>query len=176
MPTIQLKKSDSEYKVPVILRPHSKQDWQAISVKDDTEAALMKLRREMKEARLVEVWSIDPAVDLGKAAPVSGRLHPFHGFHVIGREEIRNRDEINELLYAVIMSVATAPEETADCFMPRHGLRIYGLKGFVDVVLCYSCENGLIIEGKEKAWFATSKTAESTFDAVFKKLNLRKAD
>ena len=130
----------------------------------------------MQDVRLVEVWSIDPAVDAEKMTPISVRLHPFHGFHVIGREEIKNKAEIMELLHAVVMSIATAPEESADCFVPRHGLRIYEAKGFVDLLLCYSCENGLIIEGKEEGWFATSKAAETKFDAVFKKLNLRKAD
>ncbi len=130
----------------------------------------------MKAVRLIEVWSIDPSVDAKKSVPVSARLHPFHGFHVIGREEIRNKTEIAELLHAIIMSIAEAPEESADCFTPRHGLRVHEAKGFVDLLLCYSCANGQIFELEEEGWFLTGKAAEAKFDALFEKLKLRKAD
>ncbi len=176
MPTIQLKQTEAQFKAPVIPQPHPTLDWPTVSVKDDTEATMLRLQRAMKAVRLIEVWSIDPRVEVEKSVPDSARHHPFHGFHVIGREEIRNKVEIAELLHAIIISIAEAPEESADCFEPRHGLRIYEDKGFVDLLLCYSCENGQIFEAKEVGWFATGKSAEAKFDAVFKKLKLRKAD
>lgn len=176
MPTIQLKQTETEFKAPVIPQSHPTLDWPAIKVEDDTEATMLRLQRAMKSVRLIEVWSVDPRVDAKNAVPVSARLHPFHGFHVIGREEIRNKAEIAELLHAIIMSIAEAPEESADCFAPRHGLRIYEDKGFFDLLLCYSCASGQIFEAKEAGWFATGKAAEAKFDAVFKRLKLRKAD
>ncbi len=176
MPTIQPKQPEAEFNVPVIPRPQPKIDQPAISIEDDTDATLQRIQRAIKEVNLIEVWSIDPAIDTEKTVPISARLRPFHGFHVIGREEIRKRDEMNELLHEVFMSIATAPEESADCFAPRHGLRIYHKNGVIDLLLCYSCENGRIFEAKEEGWFATSKAAEAKFDAVFKKLNMRKAD
>lgn len=174
---VKPKHAGREFSVPKIpVSPPQIQQW-PLSVKDDTPAMLQRLRQFMSNVRLLEVWSLDPNIaDPDKVKPAYARLYPFHGYHVIGREELKNKEEIRDLLFSVVLSIADSTEETAECFVPRHGLRIYDDKGFLDLVICYTCGSGRLYEGKEEGWFATAKNAEADFDEVFRKLKLRKAD
>jgi hypothetical protein len=124
---------------------------------------------------MLEVWSLDPSIDSTKEKPIKSRLYPFHDNYAIGREELKGDEEIQKLLLAVARSIAKGTDMPNLCFDPRHGLRIYGPKGFIDVVICYECLQGVIYEGKEETWFYTSADAEADFDAVFAQLGLKKA-
>lgn len=143
---------------------------------DRADDVIERIHRALKEIRLLELWSLDPSVLPEQEKLNPSRPYRFHEFHSIGREELKGADAMQKLLLSVTRSISLRPSETYDCFVPRHGLRIYDQKGFIDVLLCYSCLQGIIYEGNEATMFATAAEAEADFDAVFSKLNLRKAD
>jgi hypothetical protein len=172
--SVNPKVPEKQFTVPAIPEPFPTLPEQVIVANDDPLKAASRLHLAAKEVRLLEVFSLDPVIEDKK--PAKGRLHPFHDFTTLGREELKNKDAIQDLLHAVILSIINGPEEAYDCFQPRHGLRIYDKKGFIDVVICYECLQGRIHAGDEIIWFSTNKDAEPMFDSIFAKLGLRKAD
>ncbi len=142
----------------------------------NTAEVLARLQRAAKEVRILEVWSLDPSVDSRKEKVKKSALYPFHDNYSIGRAELQGDEAIHKLLLSIIRSIANGPDTNDLCFDPRHGLRIYDQKGFIDVVVCYECLQGVIYDGKNEMWFRTSADAQADFDAVFAQLGLKKAN
>lgn len=138
---------------------------------------LKRIQRAAMEVRRVEVWSLDPSVapsrEIKKAHTQS---IVFHDFHVLGREVLKDQEAGQKLLLSVALAISKGPDETYECFEPRHGLRIYNQKGFIDLALCFSCLNGVIYEGNEEHSFSTTADAEKDFDELFGLLGLKKAE
>lgn len=176
MPDIRPKMSEEKSTIPALPPYVSVLPEQKFEVADFTVEVVKRLQRAMKEARLLEVWSLDPSVSPTQEKEKKSKPYLFHDFHSIGREELKDKDEVQKLLLSVALSIAKGPDEAYECFDPRHGLRIYDQKGFIDVLLCYSCFKGVLYDGKDELWFSTTKDAEAEFDAIFLKLGLRKAE
>jgi hypothetical protein len=163
------------FAVPAIPRPPPVLSSPSFPTPETLEAAI-RLNAAAKDVRLLEVWSLDPDPTAGDDKNHPSRLVRFHDFRTIGREELKTPEDVQKLLHAVILAIVDGPAEASECFVPRHGLRIHGQKGFIDVVLCYQCEQGALHAGADDIWFTTTKEAEPAFDAVFARLGLRKAE
>lgn len=166
----------TEFKVPELPRRIPRLRDPQLPVEVDTVKVLRRLQRAADEVRLVEVWSLDPSISPEQEKSNRSRPYRFHEFHSIGREEMKDKAAVQKLLFAVTLAIANGPDESMECFEPRHGLRIHGPAGFIDLVLCYECLQGELVEGKSTLCFSTSRQAEREFDAAFRQLGLRKAD
>ena len=144
-------------------------------VTDHTVEVLKRLHRAANEVKRLEILSLDPALTPGDERKVLNNPSVFHGFSTLGRAFLNNNDEIQKLLLSVTLSIAHGPAEKYECFDPRHGLRIYEQSGYIDVLLCYSCLQGVIYEEKQEMWFSTNNEAEPYFDSKFTELGLKKA-
>lgn len=165
-----------EFKVPELPRSIPRLRDHPLPVEVDTVKVLRRLQRAADEVRRIEVWSLDPSISPDQEKTHRSRPYRFHEFHSIGREEMKDKDAAQKLLFAVTLAIANGPDEPMECFEPRHGLRIHGPAGFIDLVLCYQCLQGELIDGKSTLGFSTSRQAEREFDAAFRQLGLRKAD
>jgi hypothetical protein len=149
---------------------------QSFTVVDHTVEVVARLQRAAKEVTRLEVWSLDPSVLPTPADEKSDSPPRFHTFRSLGREDLKDAEEIQKLLFSATLAIAQGPDETHECFEPRHGLRIHDQKGFIDVLLCYSCLQGVLYDGNDEKHFSTTNDAEADFDAIFKMLDLKKAD
>lgn len=172
---IEPKIPEKKFTLPALPPRVSLLSRQEIQVTHSTAEIVAQLQRAARDVRLVEVWSLDPSVTPDQEKERKSRPYPFHCFHSLGREELKNREEIQKLLHSVMLAIANGPEETNECFEPRHGLRIFHEKGLIDLVLCYSCLQGVLYDGKVERWFSTSGDPEVGFDVLFEKLALKKA-
>ena len=176
MPVVQPKIAERKFSIPDLSQQVPVFRIQKVEAIDDTREVLLRLQRAAKECRIMEVWALDPSISPEREKENKSRPYPFHDFHALGREELKDEEAIHKLLLSIILSIGNAPKETYECFDPRHGLRIYGQKGYIDVLLCYTCLHGAIYEGEKVMWFDTAADAQADFDAVFAKLGLKKAD
>lgn len=167
-------KPEPEFKLPPPTLPATRFDL--LEIADDRKVVAERLMQIAKEIRVCEVWSLDPNVTIDPETPPTRIGERFHDFQVIARKELKATEDIQSLLFAVTLAIAQGPEETGDCFAPRHGLRLHTKQGFLDVVLCYQCLNGRLFDGENQFYFSTSKEPETEFDAIFTKLGLKKAD
>lgn len=174
--SIAPKVSEKQFTVPAIPKPLSTTRVPVLETNNGNVDAATRLNLAMKEIRRLEIRSLDPKAMIEEQQGKGSGLGSFHDFRTIGRKELRNEVAIQDLLHAVVLAIAAGPEETYECFMPRHGLRIYTRNQVIDVVICYECLNGILYVGEEVIWFSTSKEAEPAFDSVFAKLGLHKAE
>jgi hypothetical protein len=136
--------------------------------------AAIRLNAAAKDVRLLEMWSLDPDFTVKDDKNHPSRLVRFHGFRTVGREEMKRPEDVQKLLNALILAIVHGPEQAMECFLPRHGLRIHGQNDFIDVLVCYECEQGRVHAGEDEIWFTTNKDAEPIFNEFFAKLGMRK--
>jgi hypothetical protein len=174
--SVSPKVPEKSFSVPAIPSPPPPvlRQW-TLPIAEPLEAAIL-LQAAAKDVRLLELWSLDPNFTGEDDKEHPGRLFRFHGFRTIGREELKKPEDVQKLLHAVILAITHGPEEASECFTPRHGLRIHGQKGFIDVIVCYECEQGSVHSGDKEIWFTTNKDAVLVLDLFFEKLGLHKAE
>jgi len=93
----------------------------------------------------------------------------FHGFDILGKTEIRDRDEREQLLGALYKGIdeATVP---ANCFGPRHGISATLGDETVDLVICFECLQIQIFP--QDCLLLTSDTPNNTFNAALVRANV----
>lgn len=82
------------------------------------------------------LYSLDPS---NRQQVVHDAPNVFYGFTILGKVEIKPPGEKETLLTAFIRGVKESHGEAADCFKPRHGLRIIQGDQKIDFVICYTC-------------------------------------
>ena len=92
------------------------------------------------------LYSLDP----GNYMPIQGQ-ETFHNYKVLGKMDITGQlawKAANEFLLALrSFSKSTL---TADCFNPRHGIRISVNHQTYDYLLCYQCRKMMIFENNHE--------------------------
>lgn len=111
----------------------------------------------LDEAEAIEVLSIDP-----KDRP-AGPGESFHGWKVLGRTRLADREAGRRVVASIRRGVAEA-DGASGCFEPRHGLRASKGGEAADLVICFSCR---WIEARVGA----STTSVRTSDAARAALN-----
>jgi hypothetical protein len=116
-----------------------------------------------------ELIALDPAqIKEGEGA--------IDGATITGRARTRKKEEVEQLMIALQKSIREAPEETYECFEPRHALRTNIGKKKVEIVLCFECLQGIIRVDKDVTQFPMTAEAEKAFDEVFSRNGLKKAE
>ena len=108
----------------------------------------------LDEAESVELLSLDPR----DRTTTPGSF--FHGWKVLGRTTIRDRDGRKAIAGAIQRGIREA-DDAAGCFEPRHGLRATKGGKAVDLVICFSCRWIEVHDGGETAFVRTSPAAKS---------------
>jgi hypothetical protein len=90
----------------------------------------------------------------------------FHGWRVLGKVSIAE-ESTRKRLVAAFKGGINAAEEGADCFDPRHGIRVNFDGQVADFVICFDCGNVEVYLGdKKQDGFSTTDTPQPAFDEV----------
>ncbi|MCB9883232.1 MAG: hypothetical protein H6832_11880 [Planctomycetes bacterium] len=98
----------------------------------------------------------------------------LHGYPVIGHRVLEHATDKMELAALFALSIASKQDESvADCFEPRHGLRLAHDGAVFDLVVCFACEHCLVYEGgMQSARVLVSEKSSTEFTNVFRRLGL----
>jgi hypothetical protein len=119
------------------------------------------VEQALKSADAVEVWSIDPSQD---AKPPDG----FHGYKILGKTIVKG-DDASKAVAAVLQAVADSDGTEADCFEPRHGLRVTRDDKTYDLVICFHCQSIQVYAGdKMISAVPTTRSAAPVLDKILK--------
>jgi hypothetical protein len=116
-----------------------------------------------------EIISLDPARFKEGDDAIDGAT-------ITGRSRTKKKEEIERMMTALRKSIHEAPDETYECFEPRHALRTRIGSQDIEIVLCFECLQGIIRVGKDVTQFPMSIYAERTFDEIFAHNGLKKAE
>ena len=64
----------------------------------------------------------------------------LHGYHVLGKTKIQNPESVKEIIAAVRNDLKASGVQ-ANCFWPRHAIRVVDKTKTVDYVVCFHCGN-----------------------------------
>ena len=118
-------------------------------------------RRVLDAAERLVLFSIEGE---GDGVPESTDTS-FHGFKILGKTEIANPPERQQLLSALYQGIDEANDGGALCFVPRHGIRAAVGDETVDLVICFECSHFKVF-GKQKTLSLTSSSPASAFNAA----------
>jgi len=119
------------------------------------------------------LYSLDP---LNRQPIIHDAPSVFYGYPILGRVEIKPIEEKRTLFQAFIQGVKESDGMEADCFEPRHGLRVIQEGRKTDFVICYSCLSVSAIGFGSNYEFLTSGTPMTLFNQYLDRYHLRKAD
>src|SRR5262245_51900338 len=89
------------------------------------------VKTALEKADQFELISLDPSE---RDKPADGG---FHGWKVLGKTLVKDKDGRKKVLDALAKGVADNKGEAAKCFIPRHGLRVVHDKKTYDLVICF---------------------------------------
>jgi hypothetical protein len=128
--------------------------------------------------------SFDGAVDSMTLYSLDGDYDPIHGkpwkgemFHehpVLGKTDIASAADRRAILAAVKQGIAQSNGTIAECFWPRHGLRLVQNGGQSDYVICFECLQ--VYEYTDGQWThkPTTKYATGLLDEQLEKADIPK--
>ena len=112
----------------------------------------------------VEFYSLEPGRDDTKESI-------FHGFPILDKKQLTDKKHVETIVKYLYKSINQSEGAIAECFFPRHGLKIKSKNEEIDLVICFEClqmrvyakeETTVLIEGDKKA-----------FDQVAKELKMK---
>lgn len=83
------------------------------------------------------LFSLDP---IGPLASVPEGVESFQGYRVLGKLEITDPQQRQDIVMAINRGIAEGGEQ-AKCFDSRHGFRTVTEKSIRDYVICFHCGN-----------------------------------
>ena len=103
----------------------------------------------------------------------------FHGYRVLGKTTVSAKTKM-ALISTLYTALAAEDASAASCFWPRHGIRAVHNGKTVDLVICFACQQLVVIPpGKNRKTVewpglghpipTVSNSAEPMFDNVLKK-------
>jgi hypothetical protein len=121
--------------------------------------------RLLDKADTFELYSLDPD-EKGKGV---GAKEGFHGWKVLGKTEVKDKAKRKRLTDAVRLGAEDNFGMAANCFIPRHGIRLKGNGKTVDLVICFQClQVQVFVDGQRKEGFLITSDPQRAFDATLK--------
>jgi hypothetical protein len=126
-----------------------------------------QLRAILEKAEHFELFSLNPTDPLSenKKEP----KETFHGWEVLGKTTVKDAETRKKLVDAFEKGVADNKGPHANCFDPRHGIRVTHDGKTADFVICFECRHVHAIVGDQPAKaFLITDSPEAAFDSVLK--------
>lgn len=95
----------------------------------------------------------------------------FHDYAVLGKTEIKDKKEREELLRALYKGIADSPGTMTGCFEPRHGISATANGETVELVICFQCLS-IGAYAKNQLNVRTTPHALPTFNQALEKAGL----
>ena len=119
-----------------------------------------------------ELLSLDPDP---RAEKIDGK--GFHGWNVLGDMTIKSSDARAKLVATFKAGVAENDGKVADCFNPRHGIKVTDDGKTHEFVICFECyQVQWYIDGQKTEGFLITDSPQPTFDQVLNDANITLAE
>lgn len=92
----------------------------------------------------------------------------LYGFRILGRSVIKEPERRAELLGAILKAAEESGGERANCFGPRHALRVKDAGLIREYVICFECSVMELHAGGQKTEIPITKSASSLFNRFLK--------
>jgi hypothetical protein len=135
------------------------------------------VRTALENAERFELLSLNP-----NAQPNQRPNEQFHGWRILGSTVVKDAETRNDLVTALKKGVEENKGMAANCFNPRHGIRVSRDGNTNDLVICFECLQVLVYQndkGEKPAGFLISdstQSAESLFNRALMKQKIPLAD
>jgi hypothetical protein len=117
----------------------------------------------LQKAERFELWSLNP--ERPRVKPKDA----FHGWRVLGKTQVKDASTRRKLIAALQKGVAENDGRVANCFNPRHGIRVIFKKKTVDFVICFECFQVQVFGTDKRAGgFLTTGSPQAAFDQVLR--------
>jgi hypothetical protein len=125
------------------------------------------------EARLY-FYSLDPHdVSRFEGKLPEDSAKSFHRMPVLGSVEIIALQEKTNLLGALAKGVLESGGAAADCFDPRHGLRVVTKSSTNDFVICFECLQVQAYGFAPSCYFLIGRSPAATFNKILGKYQIK---
>jgi hypothetical protein len=123
------------------------------------------------------LYSLDPhdASRFGGKLPENS-AKSFHWMPILGCVEIVPFQEKTNLLGALAQGVRASDSIVANCFDPRHGLRIVTKSSTNDFVICFECLQVQAYGFAPSSYFLTGNSPAATFNNLLDEYKIKKAE
>jgi hypothetical protein len=135
----------------------------------------LETSRALKQADRFLLFSLQPypKLESGKFVYLPEK---FHGYGVLGKTEITDKDERKRLLDQLFDCIPNRrPLSFAECFNPRHAIRVTHNGETVDLVICFECDGLKIFDSKE-SFLNLKSVNHSEFNRVLKAAGVKLAE
>ena len=110
-----------------------------------------------------------------RAAPTEGKR--IHQWNVLGEAVVNDPSTRYKLIAALRAGVAENNGEVADCFNPRHGIRVTDDGKIHELVVCFECyQIRWYADGEMVKTTLVTGSPQSTFDQVLKDADIPLAE
>lgn len=126
-----------------------------------------QMRQILEHSSQFTLLSLEPEPTLPTATgsgPPNDKLL-FHGYSILGRLQISDPKQKQELLRALDDGIARCRAEDA-CFNPRHGIHAEAGNHSVDLVNCFHCQQFELYSGRQKSLAGVSNAPQKTFARI----------
>jgi hypothetical protein len=130
--------------------------------------------RLFDNAGMFELYSLDPEPKIGEDGKVVEVKDGFHGWQVLGKTGVKTMAGRKRLVAALRLAAEDNFGMAANCFIPRHGLRLKGGGQTVDLVICFQClQVAVFVDGKRQEGFLITGEPQKEFDAMLTAAGIR---
>ena len=120
-----------------------------------------EVKAALAKADSWELYSLDP--EQRKDPPKVA----FHDWRVLGKTTVKDADTRTRLLAALEKGAKENDGTVADCFNPRHGIRVKAGDKTIDLVICFECYQTAIYTGEEKTGgYKTARSPQPVLNKV----------
>jgi hypothetical protein len=125
--------------------------------------------RLLDKAEVFEVYSLDPDSEKNKEGNGKAAKNDFHGWTILGKTEVKGDAKQKRLSDALRLAAEDNFGMVANCFIPRHGMRLKGDGKTVDMVICFQCLSvKVFVNGEQKYNFLVTHDPQESFDTLLK--------
>jgi hypothetical protein len=100
----------------------------------------------------------------------------FHRYPILGRVEILSSQDKTNLLHAFAKGVRESDGTIANCFDPRHGIRVITSMTTNDFVICFECLQVQAYGFTPSGFFTTTASSGIVFNKLLDKHRIKKAE
>jgi len=92
----------------------------------------------------------------------------FHDYPVLGSVQIKDPKQKGELLAALYKGVRKFHGGVPGCFEPRHGIRAVSGTNWVELVICFECDQVVEYGPAGEGWTLMDKSPRDTFNRALR--------
>ena len=111
----------------------------------------------------IEFYTLEPSTKLDSG-------NSFHGFPVLDKKQLTEEKHVATIVNNLYESINKNEGLIAECFFPRHGLKIKNKNEEIDLVICFQCSHMRVYAKEETT--VLIEGGNKVFDQVARQLNM----